>query len=183
MTLCALAALLLALSPAASSPAALQDDRQADAKADRKRDELIEDLKVIIPRMPEGDRRADLYFQLASSTTCAGDATTLCLGALRFKVTATFDAGNGFAGDARAVPLTGDTGYFWFFSSTNVEIVVKVIDGCGLGGHFWVFAGGLTNVRTVITVTDATTGAVRTYTNLQGHPFAPLQDTSAFACP
>src|SRR5205085_214472 len=28
-------------------------------------DELIEDLKVIIPRMPEGDRRADLYFQLA----------------------------------------------------------------------------------------------------------------------
>ena len=65
MTLCALAALLLALSPAASSPAALQDDRQADAKADRKRDELIEDLKVIIPRMPEGDRRADLYFQLA----------------------------------------------------------------------------------------------------------------------
>ena len=65
MTLCALAALLLALSPAASSPAAPQDDREADAKADRKRDELIEDLKVIIPRMPEGDRRADLYFQLA----------------------------------------------------------------------------------------------------------------------
>src|SRR5439155_15626123 len=65
MTLCTLAALLLALSPAALSPAGLQDDRQADAKADRKRDELIEDLKVIIPRMPEGDRRADLYFQLA----------------------------------------------------------------------------------------------------------------------
>ena len=125
----------------------------------------------------------DLFFSPASATSCLSDATTLCLGALRFKVTATFDAGNGFAGDARAVPLTADTGYFWFFAPTNVEMVVKVIDGCGLGGHFWVFAGGLTNVRTVITVTDLQTGAVRTYTNLQGHPFAPLQDTSAFACP
>ena len=66
MTLRALAALVLALSPLASSAATpKQDDRDADAKADRKRDELIEDLRVIIPRMPEGDRRADLYFQLA----------------------------------------------------------------------------------------------------------------------
>jgi len=66
MTLRALAALILALSPAALPAAtAPQDDREADAKAERKRDELIEDLRVIIPRMPDGDRRADLYFQLA----------------------------------------------------------------------------------------------------------------------
>jgi hypothetical protein len=123
----------------------------------------------------------DLSFAPASATTCLGDATTLCLGALRFKVTATFDAG--IAGNARGVPLTADTGYFWFFASSNVEVVVKVLDGCGLGGHFWVFAGGLTNVKTVITVTDLTTGAVKTYTNPGGQAFAPLQDTAAFACP
>jgi hypothetical protein len=62
-------------------------------------------------------------------------------------------------------------------------VVVKVIDGCSLGGHFWVFAGGLTHVHTVIIVTDMQTGAVKTYTNPEGQAFAPIQNTSAFACP
>jgi len=61
-----LAALALTLAPAAFAAApALRDDAALDAAADQKRDELIEDLRTIIPRMPEGDRRADLYFQLA----------------------------------------------------------------------------------------------------------------------
>jgi hypothetical protein len=95
----------------------------------------------------------------------------------------TAPAGGG-SGAGHAVPLTGDTGYFWFFNAANVEMVVKVLDGCGLNGRYWVFAGGLTNVRVVTTVTDTRTGAVKTYTNPQGTPFQPLQDTAAFAtCP
>lgn len=69
-------------------------------------------------------------------------------------------------------------------SHANVEAVVKVIDGCALGGHYWVFAGGLTNVLTVITVSDLHSGAMKTYTNPQGKAFQPIQDTNAFAsCP
>ena len=80
--------------------------------------------------------------------------------------------------------MTSDTGYLWFFSSANVEVVIKVIDGCGLNGHYWVFAGGLTNVAATITVTDMQTGAVKTYTNPQNTAFLPIQDTSAFdICP
>jgi hypothetical protein len=61
---------------------------------------------------------------------------------------------------------------------------VKVLNGCGLKQRFWVFAGGLTDVRAVITVTDTESGAVQTYTNPQGAPFWPIQDTGAFAtCP
>ncbi len=41
------------------------DDFEKDVAADRKRDELIGDLKTLIPRMPETDGKADLYFQLA----------------------------------------------------------------------------------------------------------------------
>jgi len=82
----------------------------------------------------------------------------------------------------QAKPLTADTGTFWFFSAANLEVVVKVLDGCGAGNHFWVFAGGLTNVHVVLTVTDTANGAVRIYQNPQGTPFAPLQDTSAFTC-
>ena len=80
--------------------------------------------------------------------------------------------------------MTADTAYFWFFSAANVEVLVKVLDGCALApGHFWVFAGGLTAVAVRLTVTDTASGAVRTYQNPQDTPFAPLQDTSAFACP
>ena len=76
--------------------------------------------------------------------------------------------------------LTGDSGYFWFFDSTNVELIVKVLNGCSANGYYWVFSGGLTNVGVTITVTDTQGGAVRTYTNDPGVPFAPIQDTSAF---
>ena len=55
--------------------------------------------------------------------------------------------------------------------------------GCGFNSRYWVFAGGLTNVNVVTTVTDSQTGAVRTYVNNQGIPFQPVQDTSAFPCP
>jgi hypothetical protein len=113
---------------------------------------------------------------------CTPDANTLCSLGSRFRVTATFDAGAGGRGNANAAPL-GDGGYFWFFNAANVEVLVKMIDGCGLGGHFWFFAAGLTNVNVVITVTDMQTGAVKTYTNPANTAFRPIQDTSAFACP
>jgi hypothetical protein len=80
--------------------------------------------------------------------------------------------------------LTGDTGYFWFFDSSNVEIVIKVLDGCTLNGHHWVFAGGLTNVKVTITVTDTANGIQKVYENPLNTTFLPIQDTAAFAtCP
>jgi hypothetical protein len=124
----------------------------------------------------------DAYFQ--PSGGCTPEATNLCLNAGRFKVTATFNADGGISGQAQAVGLTDDTGYLWFFASTNVEAVVKVLNGCGLGGNYWVFAGGLTNVNVVMTVTDTLKNVSRTYTNPLDTPYKPLQDTAAFAtCP
>ena len=67
---------------------------------------------------------------------------------------------------------------------TNVEMVIKVLNACGLNSRYWVFAGGLTNVKAVITVTDSQTGKVATYVNPIDTTFQPIQDTSAFAtCP
>ena len=80
--------------------------------------------------------------------------------------------------------LTGDTGAFWFFSPGNVEVVIKVLNGCELNSRYWTFAGGLTDVSVILTVTDTHTGIIQTYSNPQGTPFGPIQDTSAFAtCP
>jgi hypothetical protein len=120
----------------------------------------------------------------SAASSCAASTTALCLNNGRFEVSAHFDAGGGNSGAAQVVQLTPDTGYLWFFAASNVESVVKVLNGCALGGHYWVFAGGLTNVNVVITVTDTQTGTQQKYVNPPNTEFKPIQDTGAFAsCP
>jgi photosystem II stability/assembly factor-like uncharacterized protein len=115
---------------------------------------------------------------------CTPSAAALCLGTGgRFLVTASWAAPPA-DGAGQAVGLTADTGAFWFFSAANLELLVKVLDGCSLNGHYWAFAAGLTNVGVTLTVTDTQTGESRTYTNPAGAPFPALQDTAAFdTCP
>ncbi|MCH9647542.1 MAG: PQQ-dependent sugar dehydrogenase [Deltaproteobacteria bacterium] len=116
---------------------------------------------------------------------CVNQDTSLCLREGRFRLEMTWRTRQGDTGPGHAVPLTGDTGYFWFFNPSNVEVVTKVLNGCSTSFEsFWVFAGGLTNVETTLTVQDIQTGFTRTYVNPQGSPFQPLQDTQAFeTCP
>ncbi|MGH7486088.1 MAG: hypothetical protein ACREMY_10880 [bacterium] len=120
----------------------------------------------------------------AAATTCTPSATALCLNNNRFRVTATFDTTSGQSGQAQVVKLTDETGYLWFFSSDNVEVVTKVLDACAFNNRYWVYSAGLTDVHVVMTVTDTQTGAFHTYTNPQGQAFLPILDSSAFdTCP
>jgi len=120
----------------------------------------------------------------AGPQACIADAQTLCLNGGRFRVRTQWTTGEGLSGAGQAVPLTDDTGYFWFFNSANVEMVVKVLNACSISGRYWVFAGGLTDVQVQTNVTDMTTAAQRGYRNPQGTPFQPIQDTGAFeTCP
>ncbi len=117
---------------------------------------------------------------------CTANATTLCLNNGRFRVQANYSTPAGQAGPGMAVEETTDTGLFWFFTSNNIEVIVKVVNACTFTAapRYWVFAGGLTNVQVVLTVTDTQTETVRTYRNPQNTAFAPIQDTNAFAtCP
>jgi PKD repeat protein len=121
-----------------------------------------------------------------AAAPCVQTATTLCLNNGRFAVSAHFRTASGQSGDAQGVPLTSDSGYFWFFNPANIEVVVKVLNACTQASpHYWVFAAGLTNVEVTLTVTDTQAGgAPNVYTNPLNTPFAPIQDTRAFAtCP
>jgi hypothetical protein len=127
-----------------------------------------------------------LTLQCGAAPLCTADATTLCLNNGRFRVQATYATAAGQTGSGMAVPQTSDTGLFWFFSATNIEVIIKVVNACtfAAGPRYWVFAGGLTNVQVVLTVTDTSNGMMRIYTNPQSTAFAPIQDTDAFAtCP
>ena len=68
---------------------------------------------------------------------------------------------------------------FWFFEPANVDLVVKLVDGRGTNGKFWIFYGSMTTMEFILTVTDTQTGVVRTYYNAPGQ-LASGADTSAF---
>jgi len=134
------------------------------------------------PRGAASPRRfgdADVRSAPAPPAGCQASPLQLCLNGGRFSAAVAWTDFQGRSGSGTAVPLTADTGSFWFFDAGNVEIVVKVLDGTGLNGHFWVFYGALSDVRYTLTVTDTLTGAVRTYDNPAGR-FASVADTGAF---
>jgi hypothetical protein len=111
---------------------------------------------------------------------CAASPTVRCLSGQRFAVEVHWTDFQGHTGQGQGVTLTPDTGYFWFFSENNVELVVKVLDARSFNNHFWVFFGALSNVEYTLKVTDTATGRTRTYQNPAGQ-FASVGDTAAFS--
>lgn len=114
--------------------------------------------------------------------TCTGSPVHLCLIQNRFQVQVDWQTA-GTSGQGQVYPLAGteESGLFWFFNASNVEIIVKVIDGRMTNGYFWVFIGALTNVGFTVTVTDTETGAVRAYTNPLSSTPVPVGDNTAFS--
>lgn len=82
--------------------------------------------------------------------------------------------------DAEVTTWSDDTAYFTVFGPGNVELLVKVIDGRAVNGHFWVFAAGTGNFETELHVSDTQTGAIRIYANPFGVAPAAITDTGAF---
>ena len=120
------------------------------------------------------------FFEPGSVSGCAPQGGVMCLGGGRYRITATYE-GNGQKGKAGSTALSAEAGYFYFFSPGNVEVLVKVIDGCALNERGWVFTSGLTNMRVLMVVTDTKTGATSTYLSEAGKAFPAIQDTQAFA--
>src|ERR1700676_36155 len=104
----------------------------------------------------------------ATRAPCAAGDARLCLEGSRFAVTSESVLPDVTSAPGHTTALTADTGAFWFFSGANLEMLLKVLDGCAVDRHFWVFAAGLTNAQVVTTVTDTRTGAAKRYVNPQG---------------
>ncbi|MEM7584932.1 MAG: PKD domain-containing protein [Acidobacteriota bacterium] len=135
------------------------------------------------PREPTGSS-AHPEVPTASDSDCQADATQLCLNRSRFQVEVVWRDFEGQTGDGSTVFNLEDSGMFWFFSPTNWEMLVKVLDGCAVNGNYWVFGTATTNVEYTLKVTDTESGEVREYHNPLGVASAAITDTAAFAaCP
>jgi hypothetical protein len=118
----------------------------------------------------------------------AATATSLCLNG-RFLVTSYWRTnptpGTPTDGQGRvaACPNPG-SGLFWFFDSTNWEVMVKAINGCGLNNRWWVFSAATTNVFYRLEAFDVLAGEQKIYFNYPGPPAPAITDTDALAtCP
>jgi len=112
----------------------------------------------------------DYQYSGISVTTINGKpacaANSLCLDSGRFVVGATWaNQFNGTSGTALPIPSTDSTGFFYFTSPSNFELIVKILN---INGAIKVFYGELTDLNFTIKVTDTKNGAVKTYQNTPG---------------
>ena len=113
--------------------------------------------------------------------TCVADAGTRCLRDSRYAVSVEWLSADGEGGSGGVVHEgTNDSGMFRFFDRDNWEVLIKVLDGCPVNGHVWVFGASPTNLGYVIRVTDTATGAVKEYRNEPGTAAAAITDVTAF---
>lgn len=127
---------------------------------------------------------ARLFVLVPQETGCAESASALCLGAERFRIEVEWRDYQGRHGSGHAYPLTSDSGLFWFFGDTNMEVLVKVVNACAGFSRHWVYAAATTDVEYTLTATDTSTGRSRSYFNPLGRRSAAITDSDAFAtCP
>ena len=90
---------------------------------------------------------------------CVESPTTLCVNNDRFRIEVQWRTANS-SGDGMAVPIPSapDSGLFYFFSPSNLEMLLKVLNGCSLNNRYWVFFAATTNVELAVVVTDVSNG-------------------------
>lgn len=128
---------------------------------------------------PEADDTAP-----GTAAACQSGPNTLCLGGDRFQLDADWFSAEGTLDNGEAIPIDPYTGSFAFVEGEVSEFAVKMLNGCPVNGHFWVFIGEPSSVNYRLDVVDTRTGEAQVYLNVPGEPARPILDTQAFAtCP
>ncbi len=118
----------------------------------------------------------------AVSTSLCDDPSNVCLDGNRFAVHIDWNTNDGKSGVGTPIKYSDNSGLFWFFGADNLEVLVKVLDGCALNNHHWVFAAAATDTAYTITITDTLTGRVKTYSHHGGSAAPAIIDTGSLAC-
>lgn len=180
----AASAFLLAATPIVAGEA--EADARGSQAVEVRRDVLGNQAEAVAP---EAGVAPWVEASAASGDShCEASATVMCLQEDRYAVTLEWETTDGRMGPAKvAKPRTESSGLFYFFDPGNWEVLLKVLDGCVVNKHHWVFAAAATDVGFKLIVTDTTLPAdddgvvgMRTYTKEPGSPAPALTATDAF---
>ena len=138
---------------------------------------------------PGGDSAPATYAAPASATrllagaatdcTPSGPALTLSGG---YTVSMCYETSAGAVGQARDWGLdSSQSALLYFFDRNNVEVLIKVLDGCGVNGHRWVFVAPVTDLAFNLHV-ESPAGERWIHRNRLGQTADAAGDTSAFPC-
>lgn len=97
------------------------------------------------------------------------------------KVSLCYQAPNGDMDDASAVYRSDNSGLLYFFEPDNAEVFVKVLDGCGINQHRWVYVAPLTDVAFNMYINDGR-NPTWTYFNKAGDQGEIRANLMAFPC-
>jgi hypothetical protein len=94
------------------------------------------------------------------------------------------DQGRAVTRDARSYGLASrQSGLLYFFDRDNAEVLVKVLNGCAVNGHRWVYVAPVTDLAFKLAVRAGRGSKVWTYENPKGSPARVRSDLNAFYCP
>ncbi|MCE2559462.1 MAG: hypothetical protein J4F98_12875 [Acidobacteria bacterium] len=105
----------------------------------------------------EAENPASLDLESEGDEGCVESDTVMCLQDGRYSVTIEWEKPDGEKGSAKvARPRTKDSGLFYFFDYNNWEVLLKVLDGCAVNEHHWVYAASASDVGMTLVVRDTT---------------------------
>lgn len=107
--------------------------------------------------VPEGPAASDSVPAASEDGGCVETETVMCVQGGRYSVTIEWEKADGEKGSAKvARPRTKDSGLFYFFDYNNWEVLLKVLDGCDVNEHHWVYAASASDVGMTLVVRDTT---------------------------
>ena len=116
-----------------------------------------------------------------ASTDCEPGRTALTL-AGGYKVSMCYETYAGETGDALDWGLdSSQSALLYFFERDNAEVLIKVLDGCGVNGHRWVFVAPVTDLAFNLIV-ESPDGRRWTHANRLGQTADAASDVAAFPC-
>jgi len=125
-------------------------------------------------------RAAAAALGTGQATDCEPDLGLILAGG--YSVSLCYETRDGKVDDARNWKLaSSQSGLLYFFNRDNAEVLIKVLDGCGVNGHRWVFVAPVTDLAFNLVV-ESPTGEVWTHRGFQGLTASAKSDIRAFPC-
>jgi plastocyanin len=120
-----------------------------------------------------------------STAPCDDTRNAVCLNGGRFEAMVEQQPGATEGRTRRLVlPEAPNAGLFSFSRSSELQLLVNVLDGCNVNGHYGLSFAAVTDLELTVKVRDTQTGRTWAYFKPAGSLPAPVRDLEAFAsCP